>query len=125
MSPPLVSFATLSALSTPTPAPLQASMWPPMRRPGRMGQRQWQRTGRPAPATEQGETGAHLRVLTALPAHVSLTPRVADSRSVGSLVVPARPALRLPDAPDAVAGCTENGVSGASRPAPGPPTTCP
>src|SRR5215470_3074498 len=67
---------------------------------------------------------AYLR-LTALPTHDSLTPCVADSRSVGPLVVPAMPALRILDAPDAAAGCTESGVSGASTPAPEPPTTCP
>src|SRR5262245_32035326 len=67
----------------------------------------------------------HLRVLTALLAHVSLTPRIADYRSLAPLVVPARPAQRIPDAPDAAAGCTESGVSGASTSAPGPPTTCP
>src|SRR5215813_12167557 len=66
-------------------------------------------------------SGAHLRVLTALPAHVSLTPRVADCRSVGSLVVLAMPAPHIPDAPDAAAGCTESGASGAGTPAAGPP----
>ena len=57
--------------------------------------------------------------------HISLTPLVAGGRNVGLLVVPARPAPRIPDAPDAVAGCTESDVSGAGRPARGPPTTCP
>ena len=57
--------------------------------------------------------------------HISLTPLVADGRNVGLLVVPARSAPRIPDAPDAVAGCTESDVSGAGRPARGPPTTCP
>jgi hypothetical protein len=57
--------------------------------------------------------------------HISLTPLVAGGRNVGWLVVPARPAPRIPDAPDAVAGCTESDVSGAGRPARGPPTTCP
>ena len=67
----------------------------------------------------------HLRVLTALPPHVSLTPLVADCRSVGSLVVPAMPAQRIPDAPDAAAGCTESGANGVGTPGAGPPTSCP
>src|SRR5262249_8891512 len=57
--------------------------------------------------------------------HISLTPLVAGGRNVGLLVVPARLAPRIPDAPDAVAGCTESDVSGAGMPARGPPTTCP
>src|SRR4029434_6586059 len=44
-----------------------------------------------------GEHLHHLRVLTPLLAHVFLTPRIADYRSQGPLVVSARPAQRIPD----------------------------
>src|SRR6516165_5247815 len=56
---------------------------------------------------------------------ISLTLLVADCRSVGSLVVPAMPAQRIPDVPAAAGGCTESGVNGVGMPGDGPPTSCP
>ena len=73
-----------------------------------------------------GHVTSPSRVLTALShPHGCLTPLVVGCRSVGSLVVPARPAPRIPDAPDAAVGCTESGANGAGTPAAGPPTRCP
>ena len=69
-----------------------------------------------------GRVSPHLRVLTALPPHVSFTPLVADCRNLGELAVPAMPAQRIPDAPDAAAGDTESGTNVGGTPGGGPLT---
>jgi hypothetical protein len=76
------------------------------------------------PTRSHGERCPFARTYGPTP-RVSLMPLVADCRSMGSLVVPATPAQRLPAALDAAAGSTASGANAGGTPGGGPPTNGP